>query len=220
MSHIAPACSALSFSFASLFYFHHYPALELAKNCNIIVNLQNMWESNHKNHFRLERKSKFYITFPSSKYPIINYEMQCVFTGCPKSALEGLVTLSEEWGRFTQRGISVRQLKGEGAMPAVSPHSRHKPRWPVPTQLIPWETSPYSFIDIHASSYSRLPVMCSTCSIGISEKQLSLFATSLALLQVSLTLELLPHLQLQSWVSCPRWQGRRPPVSLWRRVCW
>lgn len=64
-----------------------------------------------------------------------------MFTGCPKSALEGLVALSEEWGRFTQRGIFIRQLKGEG----LSPHSRHKPRWPVSAQFIPQEISPYNF---------------------------------------------------------------------------
>lgn len=153
-----------------------------------LLNLQNMWELNHKNNFRQERKSQFYVTFSSSKYPIINYGTIYVFTGCPKSALEGLVTLNEGWGRFTQRGIFIKRLKGEGAMPGVSPHSRHKPRWPDPTQLIPWEISPHSFIDFHTSCYSKLPVTCSTCSIGISEKQLPLFITSLALLQVSLTL--------------------------------
>lgn len=165
LSNLTPAWSALSFSYASLFYFHHWHALELAKDYNVIAKctkyIEN-WELNHKNHFRLKRISQFYITFSSSKYPIINYGMWCVFTGCPKSALK-------DWSHWVKSGVgSLRghfyQTKGEETMPVVSPHGRHKPRWPVPTQLIPQEISPCSFTDFHTSSYSKLPVMCSTCS--------------------------------------------------------
>lgn len=109
LRNITTAWSALSFSYASLFYFHHWPALELAKDCNVIAKCSKYVRIESQESFQTEKEFPilYYLFF--FQYPIINYGMWCVFTGCPKSALEGLVTLGEEWGRFTQRGISIRQ---------------------------------------------------------------------------------------------------------------
>lgn len=107
--------------------------------------------------------------FPNFILPFLLLNIPSLIMGCDV-CLQGVLKVPwKDWSHWVKSGVgSLRghfyQTKGEETMPVVSPHGRHKPRWPVPTQLIPQEISPCSFTDFHTSSYSKLPVMCSTCS--------------------------------------------------------
>lgn len=106
-----PAFSAFSFPLPLYFTPPPHPVLGSAKDCNVFpISTKYYVRIDSQESFQtLERKSQFYITFSSPRYPIVNCGIHCVTRGCPKSALEGSVTLSEEQGRFTQWDIFARQ---------------------------------------------------------------------------------------------------------------
>lgn len=62
--------------------------------------------------------------------------------------------MSKEVGSFSDPFLPDNVTEGRGPMPGVSPDSGPgpRPRWPVPTQLLPQESSTCSSTDVHASS--------------------------------------------------------------------